>query len=56
MMAKKQETYEEREARRGGENEVMGSENAMRAQRRMQQMDRQQTQQMKRPVPRKIKR
>jgi len=52
----KKETYEEREARRGGENEVAGSDSAARAQRRMQQMDRQQTQQMKRPVPRKIKR
>lgn len=37
---KKQESYTEREARKGGENEVRGSEDAARALRKLRELDR----------------
>ena len=45
---KKQESYTEREARKGGENEVRGSEDAARALRKLREQDRKQARKGKR--------
>lgn len=54
-MQKQQETYEQREARRGGENELAGFDSAQRAKRQIERMDNKMR--MPRPSqPRKAKR
>ena len=50
MATKQKETPEEREARRGGANEVAGSDSAARAKRQMEKMDRQQRQPKRKPT------
>ena len=44
----KKESYTEREARKGGENEVRGSEDAARALRKLREQDRKQARKDKR--------
>ena len=48
MATKQKESLEEREARKGGENELAGYDSAQRAKRQMEKMDRQQQRQLKR--------
>lgn len=50
MATKQKESLEEREARKGGENELAGYDSAQRAKRQMEKMDRQQRQPKRKPA------